>query len=249
MITFWKKNHYKFIKSSIWTSVLEIWSWTFDGGERYFMTIMWRTSDPKFHCKLTPSEQVQREEPKDIEDKIEKSSTHRKCVVTSFTISQVGVVRGEKITLRWSERLQTMKRDWGLRKEGLQDRKKRSILRSSQLRKDDFYKYGFTEGCRRCNAIITRENTAVAGAKWMENVKEVGSGGKCCRKEQEEWWEPEEKEGSESGEMRDRKEDDVTKDASEQFAKGVTRASRRGVLEERQDGTQSSIPISNLETQ
>ena len=33
-----------------------------------------------------------------------------------------------------------------------------------------------------------------------------------------------------------RKEDDVTKDASEQFAKGVTRANRKGVLEERQDG-------------
>ena len=32
------------------------------------------------------------------------------------------------------------------------------------------------------------------------------------------------------------KEDDVTKDASEQFAKGVTRAYRKGVLEERQDG-------------
>ena len=33
-----------------------------------------------------------------------------------------------------------------------------------------------------------------------------------------------------------RKDDDVTKDASEQFAKGVTRAKRKGVLEERQDG-------------
>ena len=33
-----------------------------------------------------------------------------------------------------------------------------------------------------------------------------------------------------------RKEDDVTKDASEQFAKGVTRANRNGVMEERQDG-------------
>ena len=33
-----------------------------------------------------------------------------------------------------------------------------------------------------------------------------------------------------------RKEDDVTKDASEQFAKGVTRANRKGVLEEKQDG-------------
>ena len=33
-----------------------------------------------------------------------------------------------------------------------------------------------------------------------------------------------------------RKDDDVTKDASEQFAKGVTRANRKGVLEERQDG-------------
>ena len=31
------------------------------------------------------------------------------------------------------------------------------------------------------------------------------------------------------------KEDDVTQDASEQFAKGVTRANRRGVLGERQD--------------
>ena len=31
------------------------------------------------------------------------------------------------------------------------------------------------------------------------------------------------------------KEDDVTKDASEQFAKGVTRANRNGVLEERHD--------------
>ena len=32
MIAFWRKKvHYKFIKSSIWTSVLEIWSWTFDG--------------------------------------------------------------------------------------------------------------------------------------------------------------------------------------------------------------------------
>ena len=31
------------------------------------------------------------------------------------------------------------------------------------------------------------------------------------------------------------KEDDVTKDASEQFAKGVKRANRNGVLEERHD--------------
>ena len=34
-----------------------------------------------------------------------------------------------------------------------------------------------------------------------------------------------------------RQEDDVTKDASEQFAKEVSRANRKGVLEERQDGT------------
>ena len=32
------------------------------------------------------------------------------------------------------------------------------------------------------------------------------------------------------------KEDDVTKDASEEFAKGATRAYRKDVLEERQDG-------------
>ena len=77
------------------------------------------------------------------------------------------------------------------------------ILRRSQLRKDDFYKYGFTDGCRSCNAIITSENTADAGATWMENGKKVGSGGKCCCEEQEERWEPKEKEGNESGEMRE----------------------------------------------
>ena len=46
-----------------------------------------------------------------------------------------------------------------------------------------------------------------------------------------------------------RKEDDVTKDTSEQFAKGVTRANRRGLLEERQNGAYSSIPILRVETQ
>ena len=64
--------------------------------------------------------------------------------------------------------------------------------------------------------------------------EKAGSGGKCCCKEQEEGWEPKEKEGDRRDEGQ--KEDDVTKDASEQFAKGVTRAYRKGVLDERQDG-------------
>ena len=63
------------------------------------MAIMWRNSDPEFNRKLVPSEQVQREEPEDIEDSTEKSSINRKCIVTSFLISQLGAVRGET-TLR-----------------------------------------------------------------------------------------------------------------------------------------------------
>ena len=34
------------------------------------------------------------------------------------------------------------------------------ILRRTQLRKDDFHKRGFTEGCRGCRAIIMREKSA-----------------------------------------------------------------------------------------
>ena len=49
--------------------------------------------------KLIPTEQVQREESEDIEDTTEKSSISRQCIVTSFTISQLGAVRGET-TLR-----------------------------------------------------------------------------------------------------------------------------------------------------
>ena len=45
------------------------------------------------------------------------------------------------------------------------------------------------------------------------------------------------KRGKRSKRDEGRKEDDVTKDASERFAKGVTRAKRNGVLEERPDGT------------
>ena len=45
------------------------------------------------------------------------------------------------------------------------------------------------------------------------------------------------------------KADDVTKDASEHFAKGVIRANRKGVSEEREDGASSSIPVSRVGTQ
>ena len=34
------------------------------------------------------------------------------------------------------------------------------ILRRPQLRKDDFYKHGFGEGCRGCRATIMREKSA-----------------------------------------------------------------------------------------
>ena len=92
------------------------------------------------------------------------------------------------------------------------------ILRRSQLRKDDFFKHGFTEGYRSCSAIITRENTAVAGAKWMENEKkqelEANVVAKNTRKDGNR-----RKKREASQERWGTEEDDVTKDASEQFAK------------------------------
>ena len=95
------KVYCKFMKNSTWTPDLEISSWTFDVVKGMSWESCGELADPGLQPKLVPTQQVQREESEDIEDGMEK------------VFSKSKVYRG-------------IMRDWGRRKDELEDRWKRS---------------------------------------------------------------------------------------------------------------------------
>ena len=182
------------------------------------MVIIWRTSDPgfKWNWYLQSKCGAKNQRTSKIKQRsllqIESVSWHHSQFHNWLSFVEKPLFDGVNDLRRWREI-----GDWG--------KKNCKIDRKDHLEKIAAEKRRLLK-----NAIIMRENTAVAGAKWMENAKKGRKWRQMLLRRTRGKMGTEGKRGKRVRRDEGRKEDDVTKDTSEQFANGVARANWKGCV-------------------